>query len=130
MNFHHGSTGRVMSVHTTLHFRFIESYTHPQNGGIVYFYRPQRSCSKVIFSQVSVILSTGGGVSVLVHAGIHTPLGRYTTPTPGRCPPPGKVQPTAGTPPSTYTLWAGAPPPRKHNPPLRAAIRADGTHPT
>ena len=26
-----------------------------------YFYRPQRSCGKVMFSQASVILSTGGG---------------------------------------------------------------------
>ena len=28
------------------------------------FYRPQRSCSKVMFSQASVILFTGGGVRV------------------------------------------------------------------
>ena len=36
-------------------------------------YRPQRSWAKVMFLQASVILLTGG-VSVSVHAGIHTPL--------------------------------------------------------
>ena len=41
------------------------------------YYCPQHSCGKVMFSQVSVILFIGG-VSASVHAGIHTPLGRYT----------------------------------------------------
>ena len=41
---------------------------------IYYYYRPQRSWGKVVFSQASVILLTGGGVSASVHAGIpHTP---------------------------------------------------------
>ena len=67
-------------------------------------YRPQRSCGKVMFLHLSVILSTGG-VSASVHAGIHPhgqtppshppgqttpgrhplgrhPLGRYTLPPP------------------------------------------------
>ena len=33
-------------------------------------YRPQRSWGKVMFLQASVILSTGGGGSASVHAGI------------------------------------------------------------
>ena len=38
------------------------------------FYRSQRSCGKVIFSQASVILSTRGGVGVSKHAlGRHPP---------------------------------------------------------
>ena len=51
------------------------------------YYRPQRSCSKVIFWQVSVILSTGG-VSAPVHAGIHPPGRHPRADTPGRHPPP------------------------------------------
>ena len=39
----------------------------------VVYYRPQRSCGKVIFSQACVKNSVhGGGVSAPVHAGIHT----------------------------------------------------------
>ena len=33
--------------------------------------------AKVMFLHLSVILSTGGGLSAPVHAGIHTPLGRH-----------------------------------------------------
>ena len=36
------------------------------------FFRPQRSCGKVMFIDLSVILFTGRGVS-----GRHTPLGRH-----------------------------------------------------
>ena len=89
------------------------------------FYRPQRSCGKVIFSQTSVSHSVHGGVSAWVHAGVHPqagtlpgkvhPLGRCT---------PGQVHPrqyTPGqvhlldryTPPGRYTPWAGTPPPRR-----------------
>ena len=61
-----------------------------------YFYRPQRSCVKVIFSEACVKNSVGGGgLLASVHAGIHhphplgshpagqTPLGRHP---PGRHP--------------------------------------------
>ena len=41
---------------------------------LVNYYRPQRSWGKVIFSQASVILSTGGSASV--HAGIPPPCPR------------------------------------------------------
>ena len=46
-------------------------------------YRPQRSCGKVMLSQACVKNSVGGGLSVAVHAGIHTP-GRHP---PGQTPP-------------------------------------------
>ena len=62
-------------------------------------YRPQRSCGKVIFSQVSVSHSVHGGVS----ASEQVPPGRYRPP-PGRYHPrgrysPGQVPPQAGTTP-------------------------------
>ena len=47
------------------------------------FYRPQRSCGKVMFLQLSVILSTVQ--SAPVHAGIHTPPGRHTPPADSYC---------------------------------------------
>ena len=68
--------------------------------GYVAYYRPQRSCGKVIFSQASVILSTGGvcqtppGRHPLCRhhppgqttslLGRH-PLGRHTPPADGYC---------------------------------------------
>ena len=51
------------------------------------YYCPQRSCGKVMFLHLSVILSTGG-VSAPVHAGIHTPLARHP---PGQTPPPPRT---------------------------------------
>ena len=62
------------------------------------YYRPQRSCGKVIFSQVSVILFRGR-VSASAHA---APPGRYT---------PGQVHPPARyTPLMTVTAADGAHP--------------------
>ena len=80
--------------------------------GIPHLYRPQRSCGKVIFSQASVILFTGGGVcpacigadtpSPCRHSprpdtpwedtpqGRHVPLGRH---------PPGQTRPGKHPPP-------------------------------
>ena len=49
-----------------------------------------------MFSQASVILFTGGGLSASVHAGIHTPWAG--TPSLAGTPP-GQVHPLAGTPP-------------------------------
>ena len=52
------------------------------------FYRPQRSWGKVIFSEASVILFTGGGESASVHAGIpHSPPPARQTPLARRPPP-------------------------------------------
>ena len=42
-------------------------------------YRPQRSCAKVIFLHVSVILSTAGG-SAPLHAGVYSPRPKADTP--------------------------------------------------
>ena len=67
---------------------------------IPHFYRPQRSWGKVIFSQASVILLTGGG-SASVNAGI----------------PPGPGTPRDQAPPGAE--HAG-----------RYGQRAGGTHPT
>ena len=79
------------------------------------FYRPQRSCGKVIFSQACVKNSvhSGGGGSTSVHAGIHprgqtppwadtpqadTPLDRH---------PPGRHPPGQTTPQQTATVVDG-----------------------
>ena len=69
-----------------------------------YFYRPQRSCGKVMFSQASVILFAGG---VSQHAlGQNPPPDRH---------PPVKHRPHLG---------------RQHRPPPPTTTAADGTHPT
>ena len=91
------------------HFVLHESVTVARD-----FYRPQCSCGKVIFSQASVILSTGG-VYPSMHWGRH-PLGRY--------PPentPRSDTPWADTPPP----WADTPPPGQTpcRRPLQRAVR-------
>ena len=53
-----------------------------------YFYRPQRSCGKVIFSQVCVKNSVQG-VSASVHARRYTPHGQTSL----RRHPPGQIPP-------------------------------------
>ena len=69
-------------------------------GAKTYIYRPQRSCGKVMFSQASVILSTGDVAE--------TPLGRHP---PGRHP--------------LCPVHAGI-----NSPPPPMATAVDGTHPT
>ena len=76
-------------------------------------YRPPRSWGKVIFSQASVILSTGVGVCIPACTGADTPLGKHPLPS-SAC---------WDTPPAQCML--GYTPP---SPP--AATAADGTHPT
>ena len=63
------------------------------------FYPPQCSCGKVMFSQASVILFTGGGVSDRYPLGRHLP-GRHL---PGRHPPTRQTPPQADTAPGTQT---------------------------
>ena len=78
------------------------------------FYRPQRSCGKVMFSQVSVILSAGGA-----YLGSH-PLGRHPTCTDTPwADPPGRQPP-----------WADTQPPPGADSPGHTPTVADGTHPT
>ena len=61
------------------------------------FYRPQRSCGKIMFSQASVILFTGGGVSDRPLG--QNPLSRHT---PGQTP-----YPWADTPPPADGYCSG-----------------------
>ena len=79
---------------------------------LLHFYRPQRSCDKVMFLHVSVILSTG--VSGRHHPR-QTPLGRHPW---GTCTHPSPRQLTHGHTTRTDTLH-----------PVTATV-ADGTHPT
>ena len=86
-------------------------------------YRPQRSWGKVIFSQASVILSTGGEYldRYTPRDQLHPPRTRYTHPL------------GPGTPPQDQLH---IPPPRPATPPLAAVHagrygqQAGGTHPT
>ena len=74
---------------------------------LVYIYRLQRSCGKVIFSQECVKNSVHReGVSASVHTGIHTPPGRYPqadNPL-GRHPTPRQTPPCVDTPPPSRRL--------------------------
>ena len=81
---------------------------------LVHFYRPQRSCGKIIFSQASVSHSVHrGGVCLGACWDLHTPSryppGRYTpwagTPHPPGSTPPGQVHPPGRYPPN----WADTP---------------------
>ena len=65
-----------------------------------YHYCPQRSCGKVMFLHLSVILFTGDGAPV--HAGIYTPPLQADTPL-GR-------HPLGQTPPDQYMLGYTPPP--------------------
>ena len=82
-------------------------------------YRRQRSCGKVIFSQASVILSTGE-VSAWVHAGIHHPR--------------ADTSPEADTPLGRHSPSGRHPLGRHHppeqTPPQQMATAEDGAHPT
>ena len=73
------------------------------------YYRPQRSCGKVMFSQASVILSTRGqGVRVADTPWADTPPGRHLQQTPPRRHLPQADTPPADTPPHPR---ADTPPP-------------------
>ena len=75
------------------------------------YYRPQRSCGKVMFLHVSVILSTGGGYLPLVLGGCLSLVPGETHPLPGQTPP------WADTPPDVQCM-------------LGYGQQAGGTHPT
>ena len=91
-----------------------------------HYYRPQRSWGKVIFSQASVILFTGGG-STSVYAGIPSPSSR--PPPPNKADPPGKETPLARqTPPGKVDPPARQTPHAVHA--GRYAQQAGGMHPT
>ena len=92
-------------------------------------YRPQCSCGKVLFSQASVILFTGGGVTAR-----HS-LGRKSLTFPGQTPARQTPLPHADTPLGRQTPHlppsprADTLPPGRH-PSQKMATAADGTHPT
>ena len=104
-----------------------------------YIYRPQRSWGKVIFSQASVILSTGGGVPGQVPPWdqVHPPGTRYTPqdqvhpPGPGTPPLGPGTLPGPGTPPRTrYTLLGpGTPPGTRYIPQDQVHPPGPGTPP-
>ena len=91
---------------------------------LTYFYRPQRSCSKVMFSQVSVILFTGGRGCVWQKTLSRHPLARHPL---GRHPPadtplgkhPLGRRPRADTPPTGQT-------PPMQTPPAECMLAYDG----
>ena len=101
------------------------------------FYRPQHSCDKVMFSQASVILYTGGGGVWQTPPGRH-PSGRHPPgqTSPGRRPP-RQTRPLSRHPPQVDTLlpsacWDTHPLPSAwwDIPPPPVATAADVTHPT
>ena len=90
--------------------------------GSYFCYRPQRSCGKVMFLHLSVILFMEGCL-------VDTPLGRH--------PPTMQTPPSADTPhPQDTPLWADTPSgqtpllDRHRHPPPETATAADGKHPT
>ena len=99
----------------TKHLTFYCSYCALNTQNTVY-YRPQRTCGKVMFSQASVILFTGGACIPACTG--QTPPGRHPTPLPSACwdtpAPPGQTPPCpvhAGihTPPLSSACWDTSP---------------------
>ena len=90
----------------------------------VYFYRPQRSCGKVMFLHLSVILFPGRHPPRQ-----KPPLGRHP---PGRQPlshhP--RQTPPRGRHPQADRQTTPQPPPQADTPPQETATTADGSHPT
>ena len=106
----------------------------------------KRSCRKVMFLHLLVILFTGS-VYPSMHWGRHTPLGQTHPPWPDtpvwaytppeQTPPSGQTTPGRHLPGQTSPLpsacWDTHPPAQcmlGYNPPSPAATAADGTHPT
>ena len=101
-------------MHGEPHFNVLIYLRLPLLQIMVNFYRPQRSCGKVMFSQTSVILFTRGGVCV--------------ADTPGQTPP-AQCMPGYTPPPSA--CWDSHPPRPVHAGICpQPATAVDGTHPT
>ena len=97
------------------------------------YYRPQRSCGKVMFSQVFVILFTGGCVCVADTP----PRQAHPRQTPPRADTPGQTPNRADTPLARHPLpsacWethTSCPVHAGIHPLPPVATAADGTHPT
>ena len=89
-----------------------------------HYYRPQRSWGKVMFSQASVILLTGGGCLPQSMLRYHTPQSRHPSPGsrhpqsrhPPEQTPPGQTPPQEQTPPWEHTPPQEQTPPRSRHP--------------
>ena len=111
----------------------MEGTPTPKVGVVTFYYRPQRSWAKVIFSQACVC-PRGGGVCLSacwdIPPGTRTPR-EQTDPGPEppqtRPPPPGADTPPDQTPQSRHPPGPD-PPPGKQTPAY--GQRATGTHPT
>ena len=97
----------------------------------------KRSCRKVMFLHLSVIVSTGGGVCQCTPR-VDNPLGRQPpqadnphgqTP-PGSHPPPRQTPTSPGRHPPPRQTPPGRHPLGRHPPPQQTATAVDGTHPT
>ena len=73
-------TGPICRITPRLNVWVIRNHASWNTRQKLHIYRPQRSWGKVIYSQASVILFTGGGGSASVHAGIPPPPGPGTPP--------------------------------------------------
>ena len=98
----------------------------------VYFYRPQRSCGKVMFLHLSVILFPGRHPPrqkppLGRHPPGRQPLSHHPRQTPPRQTPPGRNPPRQTLPGQTTPQPAT---PRQTPPPQETATTADGSHPT
>ena len=91
---------RFNIIYSDTFWSWFWSRSHISSVWISHIYRPQRSWGKVMFSQASVILLTGGSASV--HAGIHTH--------PPWADPPGADTPPEQTPPGSRHPWSRHPP--------------------
>ena len=97
--------------------------THPTGMHSCYIYQPQRSWAKVMFLQVSVILSTGGSASV--HAGMPDPPRTRQTPLDQADTPPDQADP----PRTRQTPQDQADPPRtRQTPPQTRQTPTPGRH--
>ena len=93
----------LQSFYHTLQTYVSQMETNDRVLAVLIHFTKKRSCGKVMFLHLSVILFTGGGVSTPVHAGIHTPLPREADP-PQKQTPPGKEADKANTPPPSRRL--------------------------
>ena len=90
---------------------------------VTYYYRPQRSWGKVMFSQACVILFTGGGVwKQTSPQEADTPL-EADIPPKKQTPPRSRHPREADTPPKSRPPWKQTPP-KKQTPPFPWEIRS------
>ena len=129
------SFAKLFAIPNVSLYANIANFVHFEKNSINWlYYRPQRSCGKVISSQVSVSHSVCRGVCIPACTWADTPW--VDMPSPGQTPhwadtpgqiPPGQIPP--GRPPPLTDTTPGIPPRPPGQIPL-VATAADGTHPT